>query len=51
MECQGGNECYDAIRKFRDAGVPAYPTAEQGVNALIALRKYARIKEKFSKQK
>ncbi|NMB51398.1 MAG: acetyl-CoA synthetase [Bacteroidales bacterium] len=51
MECQGGNECYDAIRKFRDAGVPAYSTAEQGVNALIALRKYARIKEKFSKQK
>ncbi len=51
MECQGGNECYDAIRKFRDAGVPAYPTAEQGVNAMVALRKYAVIKEKISGNK
>lgn len=49
MECQGGNECFDAILKFRDAGVPAYATAEQGVNALVALRKYAKIKAKFSK--
>jgi acyl-CoA synthetase (NDP forming) len=38
MECQGGDECVDAILKFRDAGVPAYYTAEQGVNALVALR-------------
>lgn len=50
MECQGGDECVDAILKFRDAGVPAYYTAEQGVNAMAALRKYAKIKAEFSKK-
>lgn len=49
MECQGGEECHAAIMKLRDHGIPAYPTAEQGVNAFIALRKYAKIREKFKK--
>lgn len=46
MECQGGEECHEAIIKLRDHGIPAYPTAEQAVNAMFALRKYAKIKEK-----
>ena len=45
MECQGGQECQEAIMKLRDHGIPAYPTAEQAVNAMIALRKYSEIKE------
>lgn len=48
MECQGGNECLEAIKKLRDNGIPAYATPEQAVNAIVALRKYARIKEKFT---
>lgn len=47
MECQGGEECHESIMKLRDAGIPAYSTAEQAVNAMIALRKYSQIKEKL----
>lgn len=50
MECQGGEECSKSIMKLRDSGIPAYPTAEQAVNAIVALRKYAKIKERFAKQ-
>ncbi|QGU94293.1 acetyl-CoA synthetase [Clostridium bovifaecis] len=48
MECQGGEECHNAIIKLRDHGIPAYPTAEQAVNAMIALRKYSKIKERYN---
>ncbi|NFH88658.1 acetyl-CoA synthetase [Clostridium botulinum] len=44
MECQGGEECHRAIMKLRDNGIPAYPTAEQSVNAMLALWKYGKIK-------
>lgn len=40
MICQGGGECHDAIMRLRDHGIPAYATAEQGVNAMIALHDY-----------
>lgn len=40
MICQGGQECHDAIMMLRNHGIPAYPTAEQAVNAMIALYKY-----------
>ena len=43
MECQGGKECHDIILKLRDNGIPAYPTAEQAVNAITALYKYGQI--------
>ena len=43
MECQGGEECHEAIMKLRDHGIPAYATAEQSVNAMIALYKYGQI--------
>ncbi len=46
MECQGGDECQQAIMKLRAHGIPAYPTAEQAVNAIVALRKYGKILEK-----
>ena len=46
MECQGGEECQEAIMKLRDHGIPAYPTAEQAVNAMVALYKYGQIKKK-----
>lgn len=49
MECQGGVECQEAIMKLRDHGIPAYQTAEQAVNAMIALRKYSLIKKNFIK--
>ncbi len=39
MICQGGGECREAIRLLRDAGIPAYLTAEQAVTAMVALRK------------
>ena len=45
MECQGAQECHDAIMKLRDHGIPAYPTAEQAVNAMHALYEYGQIKE------
>lgn len=45
MECQGGEECQEAIMKLRDHGIPAYPTAEQAVNAMVALHKYGQIKK------
>jgi len=45
MECQGGQECQDAIMRLRDNGIPAYPTAEQAVNAMIALYHYGQIKK------
>ncbi len=45
MECQGGEECQNAIMKLRDHGIPAYPTAEQAVNAMIALYRYGQIKK------
>lgn len=44
MECQGGFECREAIQKLRDKGIPAYATAEQAVNAMVALRRYAEIR-------
>ena len=47
MICQGGMECQEAIIKLRDNGIPAYLTAEQDVNAMIALRKYSKSREKF----
>ncbi|ONI40502.1 acetyl-CoA synthetase [Candidatus Epulonipiscium fishelsonii] len=43
MECQGGKECHEAILKLRENGIPAYPTAEQAVNAMIALYKQGQI--------
>ncbi|HHV07776.1 MAG TPA: acetyl-CoA synthetase [Firmicutes bacterium] len=46
MECQGGAECHEAIMKLRAHGIPTYPTAEQSVNAMIALRKYNQIKNR-----
>jgi acyl-CoA synthetase (NDP forming) len=46
MECQGGEECQEAIMKLRDHGIPAYPTAEQAVNAMHALYKYGQMKNK-----
>ena len=45
MECQGGEECQEAIMKLRDHGIPAYPTAEQAVNAMAALYKYGQMKQ------
>ena len=51
MEAQGGEECHKAIMKLRENGIPAYPTAEQAVNAIAALRKYGKIKEKFNSSK
>ncbi|MGN1344010.1 MAG: acetate--CoA ligase family protein [Traorella sp.] len=44
MICQGGGECHDAIMKLRDHGIPAYPTAEQAVNAMVALYKFGQKK-------
>lgn len=43
MECQGGEECQESIMKLRDHGIPAYPTAEQAVNAMHALYQYGQI--------
>ena len=40
MICQGGEECREAIMLLRDHGIPAYPTAEQAVNAMVALYRY-----------
>lgn len=48
MEAQGGEECHKAIMELRDAGIPAYATPEQAVQALVALRKYAKIRERFA---
>ncbi len=48
MHCQGGAESHDAIMKLRANGIPAYATAEQTVNATVALRKYGKIKAKFA---
>ncbi len=45
MECQGGPECNAAIARLRDHGIPAYPTPEQAVGAIVALRQYGRILE------
>jgi len=44
MECQGGPECNAALARLRDAGIPAYPTPEQAVCAIVALRTYAGIR-------
>ena len=46
MECQGGNECRNAIMKLRDHGIPAFSTMEQAVNAMCALRSYSHIMSK-----
>ena len=46
MECQGGEECQRAIMKLRDHGIPAYPTAEQAVNAMVALYRYGQMQKK-----
>lgn len=51
MECQGGAECHEAIMKLRDHGIPAYPTPEQAVNAMVALRKYSKIKNAICNKK
>ena len=45
MECQGGEECQRAIIRLRDHGIPAYPTPEQAVNAMVALYRYGQIKK------
>lgn len=45
MECQGGEECQRSIMRLRDHGIPAYPTPEQAVNAMIALYRYGRMKK------
>ena len=50
MECQGGEECQNAIMKLRDHGIPAYATAEQAVNAMVALHRYAQIRKNKSNQ-
>ena len=50
MECQGGEECQNAIMKLRDHGIPAYATAEQAVNAMVALHRYAQIRKNKSTQ-
>ncbi len=42
MICQGGAECAEAIKLLREHGIPAYKTAEQAVNAMVALRKAAK---------
>ncbi len=47
MECQGGPECNAAVARLRDHGIPAYPTPEQGVGAIVALREYAQIREQL----
>lgn len=49
MECQGGEECNESIIYLREHGIPAYPTAEQAVNAIVALRKYGKIREALKK--
>ena len=46
MECQGGEECQEAIVRLRDHGIPAYATAEQAVNAMVALYEYGQIRAK-----
>ncbi len=33
--------------KLRAHGIPAYPTAEQSVNAMVGLRKYGKILERI----
>ena len=47
MECQGGPECNAALARLRDHGIPAYPTPEQAVGAIVALRRYAEIRGKW----
>lgn len=42
MICQGGEECHQAIKLLRENGIPAYSTAEQAVNAMVALYKYGK---------
>lgn len=46
MELQGGYECNEAIIELRNCGIPAYPTAEQAVNSIVAMRKYYRMRER-----
>jgi acyl-CoA synthetase (NDP forming) len=48
MGLQGGYGCNEAIIELRDHGIPAYPTAEQAVNGILALRKYSRIRERMT---
>lgn len=43
-EFQGGAECDEEIVRLRKAGIPAYPTPERAVAALVALREYASIR-------
>ena len=40
MICQGGEECHEAIKLLREHNIPSYPTAEQAVNAMVALYHY-----------
>ena len=47
MECQGGPECNAALTRLRDFGIPSYPTPEQAVGAIVALRRYAQIREQL----
>jgi acyl-CoA synthetase (NDP forming) len=46
MELQGGYECNEAIIELRDHGIASFPSAEQAVNGIVALRKYFRIRER-----
>lgn len=39
MICQGGKECQEAIMLLRQHGIPAYRSAEQAVNGMVALYK------------
>lgn len=45
VEAQGGKDCQEAIYKLREHGIAAYPTPEQAVNGIVALRKYGKILE------
>lgn len=46
-QLQGGAECDRDILRLREAGIPAYRWAEQAVDAMVALRRYAKIQESF----
>lgn len=47
MICQDVAECHEAIILLRDHGIPAYSTAEQAVDAMIALYKYGQRKKQY----
>ncbi|WP_302926729.1 hypothetical protein [Holdemania filiformis] len=39
-------ECQRAIMKLRNHGIPAYPTAEQAINAMVALYRCGQMQKK-----